>query len=251
MIEEVGRVDVLESTARKGFRIVEQMGYGFRNADFAMARQLIVGFDEHGLPFISAIWFRRGQGPGDRGGDGEFGVCILFCFRDIFHCIIDDCESVDLSEQVLTIVVRSHGKREPRVVIVQPLVVSLLKYDPRRFVKTCMWNKLSWKAESTLRPRAILETCGIMMFAVHLTGQDDVKHVHHHRFFERRMIWREIRLKCTTAGLGIAFVDDFFGHALNANMFDVIQQPVAKSGIILRLFSKGLWGPAPFDPELK
>jgi hypothetical protein len=65
------------------------------------------------------------------------------------------------------------------------------------------------------------------------------------------MIWREIRLKCTTAGLGIAFVDDFFGHALNANVFDVIQQPVAKSGIILGLFSKGLWGPAPFDPELK
>src|SRR5205814_8073361 len=137
---------------------VEQMGYGFRNTDFAMARQLIVSFNEHGLPFIPAISFRCCQGSGDCGSDGEFGVCILFCLRNIFHCIIDDGESVDLGEQVLTVVIRSHGKREPRVVIIQPLVVSLLKYDPRRFVKNCMWNELSWKSESTLHPRAILET---------------------------------------------------------------------------------------------
>jgi hypothetical protein len=89
-----------------------------------------------------------------------------------------------------------------------------------------------------------------MMFAVHLPGQDDVEHVHHHRFFERRMIRGEVRLKCTTAGLRIAFVDDFFGHALTADMFDVIEQSFTVVEVHPSFVSNRLRGPCSLDPEL-
>jgi hypothetical protein len=97
-----------------------------------------------------------------------------------------------------------------------------------------MGNEGSGQPKPTLS-QTILETRGIVILAVDLARRNNVELIHLHGLFECWMIRREHRLKRATARIAITFVDDFLRHALTANVFDIIQQPIAECRIGLGL----------------
>jgi hypothetical protein len=94
---------------------------------------------------------------------------VFLSLGDILHRVVYNGKGVDLSKQVLTVVVGTHNQGKPWVVIVDPFVISSLKYYPSHFVKYGLRNQHSWEAESTISSFSIFETCGIVVFTMHLT----------------------------------------------------------------------------------
>ena len=113
-------------------------------------------------------------------------------------------------------------------------MVSLLQDDYSGFIENSTGNEGSGEPEPTLS-RTILETCGIVILAVNLAGGNNVELIHLHSLFELWMIRREHQPKCATARITITFVNDILWHALTANVFDIIQQPIAECRIGLGL----------------
>jgi hypothetical protein len=130
--------------------------------------------------------------------------------------------------------IRRHDQWKPTVVVVQPLVISLLLDDSSGFVEIGTGNEGSGEPEPTFS-WTVLETREIVILTVDLARRHNVELIHLHSLFERRMIRREHQLKSATPRITVTFVVDFLRHALTANMFDIIQQPIAECRIGLNL----------------
>src|SRR5579859_6313527 len=83
-----------------------------------------------------------------------------------------------------------HNQGEPWIIVVDPLMISLLKYNPGGFVKRRVRDQHSRKAETTFLSFSIFKTCWIVVFTVHLPGYHDVEYIQHHCFFKGGMISR-------------------------------------------------------------
>ena len=70
-----------------------------------------------------------------------------------------------------------HDYAEPRIIIIQPLVVSFLEDASRLCVEDGMGDQSSWHPEPTLSFGTVLETCGCVLLAVHLMGSCDVEDI--------------------------------------------------------------------------
>jgi len=125
-----------------------------------------------------------------RSGDCKLGVGVFFGLRDVLHGVVHDGERADLREQILTIVVGMYDQGEPQIMVVDPLMISLLKYDPGGFVKGHVRDQRSREAEATFLSFSVFKTCWIVVFAVHLSGRHNVEYVQLHRFFKWWMIGR-------------------------------------------------------------
>ena len=113
-------------------------------------------------------------------------------------------------------------------------MISLLQDDSSGFVENGTGNEGSGEPELTFS-LTILETRGIVILTVDLARCHNVELIHLYSLFERRMIRREHRLKSATPRITVTFVVDFLRHALTANMFDIIQQPILECRIGLSL----------------
>jgi len=80
--------------------------------------------------------------------------------------------------------VHTYDYREPRVVIVQPLIVSFLEDHSRLIVKNGGGDQGPWHPELTLPFGTILETRGHVLLTVHLTRPCDVEQIQSHVCFK-------------------------------------------------------------------
>ena len=93
--------------------------------------------------------------------DCKLGVGVFFSLQDVLHGIVYDGKGVDLHEQILTILVGMHNQGEPQIIVVDPLMISLLKYHPSGFVKGHVGDQHSWKAETTFVSFPYLKHVGL------------------------------------------------------------------------------------------
>lgn len=221
------RVRIPESGVGLMIGVAQHMRNRLGDSNLAVGLHFIVNFEQH---LLSNIVCRGGSSESlsYSGSNGQLGMQGNLSLGDIFHDVVDYCQSMSLVEKKLNVVIATCHLCNPFVVIVDPTMVPLDTKNTCIFIEGGLWNDGSGKSGTTFL-RAVFEAGRHVFPSMHLTIMDPLCKITRHDDVKVGVIRFCVRLEELSIVI-VVFINrvGVLWETFIDNMCDVVKESLAE-----------------------